>query len=103
MLQSEKVQAKTIMHAIDNVMHTQAIARTTNIMEFQHSIKRIGSLMSQCQNDTGFIIYSFIHNFSQGKETYPKVDIPLLHKQVALQLAINKYIEFQPIYQPMVN
>ena len=91
------------MQAIDNVMQTQAVARTTNVMEFQHSLKRIGSLTSQCRNHTGFIIYSFIQNFVQGKETYPTVDIPLLCKQVAVQLAHNKYIESQPIYQFMVN
>ena len=102
MLRSEEKQAKTIMQAIDNVMHNQ-VGQTTNVIEFQHSIKRIGSLTSQCRNDTGFIIYSFIQNLVQGKETYPTVDIPLLRKQVALQLAINKYIEIQPIYQPMVN
>ena len=91
------------MHAIDEVMQTQTIAQTTKIIEFKHSIQRIGSLTSQCENDTGFIIYSCIQNLVQDKKSYPTIDIPLLRKQVALQLAMNKYIEFQPIYQPRVN
>ena len=103
MLRSEKIQAKTVMHAIDKVMQTQAIARTTKILEFQHSIKRIGSLKSQCGNDTGFIIYSCIQNFVQDKKSYPTIDIPLLRKEVALQFVMNKYIDFQPIYQPRVK
>ena len=103
MLQSEKIQAQTIMQAIDDTMQTQTLAQTTNVSKFQHSIKRVGSLTSQCRNDTGFIVYSFIQNIIQGKETYPTVDITLLRKQVAVHLAHNKYIEFQPIYQHMVN
>ena len=103
MLRSEKMQAKTIMQAIDDVIQTQTVARTTNVTKFQHSIKRVGSLTSQCRNDTGFIIYNFIQNFILGKETYPTVDIPLLSKQVAVQLTHNKYIELKPTYKPMVN
>ena len=56
MLRNERIQAKTIMHAIDEVMQTQTIAQTTKITEFQHPIKKIGFLTSQCENDTGFII-----------------------------------------------
>ena len=103
MLQDERMQAKTIMRAIDEVMQTQTIAQATNIIEFKQSIQRISSLTSQDENDTGFIIYSGIQNLVQDKKSYPTIDIPLLRKQVALQLAMNKYIEFQPIYQPMVK
>ena len=103
MLQNERIQAKTIMHTINEVMQTHTIAQTTKIIEFQHSINTTGPLTSQCENDTGFIIYSCIQNLVQDKKSYPTIDIPLLRKQVALQLAMNKYIEFQPIYQPMVK
>ena len=46
-------------------------------------------------------MYYIIQNFVLGKTVYPTVDIPLLRKQVAVQLTLDKYIEFTPIYEPI--
>ena len=92
------------LQCLQNI-YSLTIDHITNneIIEFKHSINKISSLTSQDENDTEYIIYSGIQNLLQDKESYPTINIPLLHKQVALQLAMNKYIEFQPIYQPMVK
>ena len=71
------------------------------ICKLKNSVKKVGSLTSQCENDTGFIMYYIIQNFVLGKTVYPTVDIPLLRKQVAVQLTLDKYIEFTPIYEPI--
>ena len=117
MLQPEKNQAQTIMQALDknnasprqkhtnpkiNMGRKQSFWKNKNyICKLKNSVKKVGSLTSQCENDTGFIMYYIIQNFVLGKTVYPTVDIPLLCKQVAVQLTLDKYIEFTPIYEPI--
>ena len=67
----------------------------------QTFLQKVGSLTSQSENDTGFIIYHFIKNFFLKKAVYPTLDIPLICKQVAVQLTLDKYTEFTPIYAPI--
>ena len=98
------------MQALDKIIQTQKLTwaennpsekTRTTICKLKHFLKNVGCLTSQCENDTGFIMYHFIQNFVLGKAVYPTMDIPLLCKQVAVQLILNKYVEFTPIYEPM--
>ena len=68
------------------------------IYKLKHSYKKVGSLTSHSNNDTGFIMYHFIQQFILNKTVYLMLDLHLIHKQVAVQLNLDKYTEFVPIY-----
>ena len=71
------------------------------IHKLNHSYKKKGSLTCHNIDDTGFIIYYFLQQFILNKRIYPTVDLPLIRKQVAIQLTLDKYTEFVPIYTPI--
>ena len=73
------------------------------IYKLKHSYKKVGSLTSHNNNDTGFIIYHFIQQFILIKTVYPTLDPHLIRKQVAIQLTLDRYTEFVPIYAPIEN
>merc|ERR1711942_324338 len=102
MSQSEKKQARKIMRALDkniqyNIQFDTASTEVT-IHKLKHSYKKVGSLTSHNIDDTGFIIYHFIQQFILNKRVYPTLDLPFIRKQVAIQLALDRYTEFIPIY-----
>ena len=110
MLQTEKNQAHKIMKALDKNIQTQKWTWTENsssygaeitIHKLKHTFKKIGSLTSHNENDMGFIIYHFIQHFVLKQAVYPPLDLHLICKQVAVQLALDKYTEFTPIYAPI--
>ena len=110
MTQSEQIQAQKIMKALDKNIQSQKLEWAeqfytyddeVTIHKLNHSYKKIGSLTCHNIDDTGFIIYYFLQQFILNKRIYPTVDLPLIRKQVAIQLTLNKYTEFVPIYTPI--
>ena len=73
------------------------------IHKLNHSYKKVGSLTCHNIDDMGFIIYHFLQQFILNKKVYPTVDLPFIRKQVAIQLTLDKYTEFVPIYTPINN
>ena len=112
MSQTERNQAHKIMKALDKNIQTQKFTWTeeyytyeteVTIYKLKHSYKKIGSLTDHNNNDTGFILYHFIQQFILNKTVYPTLDLHLICKQVAIQLTLDKYTEFVPIYAPIEN
>ena len=110
MTQSEHTQAQKIMKALDKNIQSQKLEwaehfHTYNdeiiIHKLKHSYKKVGSLTCHNIEDTGFLMYYFLQQFILNKKTYPTMDLPLIRKQVAIQLTLNKYTEFVPIYTPI--
>ena len=110
MTQSEQTQAQKIMKALDKNIQSQKLEWAEHfhtyddeitIHKLKHSYKKVGSLTCHNVEDTGFLIYYFLQQFILNKKIYPTMDLPLIRKQVAIQLTLNKYTEFVPIYTPL--
>ena len=100
------------MKALDKNIQSQKLAwaeeyytesTEVTIHKLKHSYKKVRSLTSHNIDDTGFIIYHFIQQFILNKKVYPTLDLPLICKQVAIQLALDRYTEFVPMYTPIKN